>query len=661
MNTLMKKPPSHSRGFLRHTVVPSLVLLLAGFAQAGDFAGKWSVTWTDHPGNPVNLQSTGPRAYMPYVLHDVSWPAESRYRVWYDTASIAGIGYSTSADGLTWSAGVDVTGLNDAAASATGLEFAGRPVVLYNAGWAKPFRLYYYGRTDTAPHKVWVAESTDGVAFSNNQIALDPEAEGSRLGTFPDGHAVAHLPGRNLTPEDPEGARPFLMYFRSKDGQGIAYAESKDGYTFTEIPDNPDTEEVVEGLVEIVGLPEGVTVLPAHPTQVLQLAQNDLRMFAFEQNTANKYLVSANAMRWTMVEDPMAAIGAVGEDGAWNDQRNYYASAAHVGRGRLFLLRGGRDNASGVYASGAATGQSAFHAANPQGQWQVFSPFNNWETEGWTTFTSTGNEPDGTVTAILQNTDGTTSVRDRKDSGNFYLRHDASLVVPFTYEFRARIDDLEGTGADAEFPKFMVGAFQTDPDQPGGEAWQPAFARQRFGRWTLNDASVETAIHDFDYSGFQTFTVVCRFDESARARLALNPNDGAANVALCVFEVYLNRDFSAPKAVYFNTGFAGWDTVDYDGAIDIGFPGPTFGQVTVDWVRWGNGVILDPIAPDAPVTGPTLTLTREGAALKLQWAPAGGTLQSGTAPTGPWVDDASVTNGGTLTPGTGNQFFRVRL
>lgn len=644
------------------TVSTGCLLAFAGSssASAGDFAGKWAITWTDHAGNPVDLKSPGARAYMPYVLYSTDWPAESRYRVWYDSASIAGLAYAFSADGLTWSTGVALTGIQDAAASSTGGEFAGRPVVLYNKAWSKPFRIYYYGRTDTTAHKIWVAESSDGIAFTGNQVALDPAVEGSRLGTFPDGHAVVYLPGRNVTPEDADAARPFLMYFRSRDGQGIAMAESKDGFAFTEILDNPDTAEVVEGMIQVSGIPDGGSVLPAHPTQVLQVAQNDLRMFAFEQNTALKYLVSANGVQWTLVEDPITNIGSVGGAGAWNDQRNYYASVAYLGGGRFYMLRGGRNNASGVYASGAAFGTSAFYTANDLGRWQMFSPMNNWQAEGWTPFTSTGNEPDGTVVAVIQNADGTTSIRDRKESGNFYLRHDASWVVPFTYEFRARIDDIAGTGADAEFPKFTVAAFQTDPDQPGGEAWQPAFASQRFGRWALNDGSVETAIQNFDFSGFQTFTVVCRFDESARARLALNPANAAANVALCVYEVYLNRDFSAPKVVYFNTGFMGWNTVDYDGALDIGFPGPTSGQVTVDWVRWGNGVILDPVAPDAPVTSPKLNLTRQGAGLRIEWSPSGGTLQAAPTAIGQWTDETNVANGATVTPAPGTRFFRVR-
>jgi hypothetical protein len=570
--------------------------------------------------------------------------------------SIAGLAYSYSSNGVTWSQGVLLTGINTVEDSSTGLEFAGRPVLLHNPEWTHPYRLYYYGRTDAAAHSLWVAESTNGIAFENNQLALDPSVEGSRLGTFPDGHAVVHLPGRNPVPEDPDAERPFILYYRSNDGQGIAYASSRDGYTFTEIADNPDTPDFIEGLLQISDIDGNPLTLPAHPTQVLQLAQNDLRMWAFEQNTSIKYLVSADAVRWRLIEDPVAGIGGLGPEGSWNDQRNYYASAAYLGEGQFFLLRGGRDNASGLYRTGAAFASSDFYRTNDFGVWSLYSPLDDYEDEGWVPFTTTGNEPDGDLVGIFQNPDGTVAVRDRLESGNFYMRRDAAWVVPFTFEFRARLDDAIGTGADEEFPKFTAAAFQTDPDQTGGEAWQPAFALTRFGGWNLpTDPAAEA-----DLSQFQTFTVVARFDESARALLADNPGDGAANINLCVFDVYLNRDFSAPKASFHNTGFFGWDTVDYDGALDLGFPGPSAGQVTVDWVRWGNGVLLDPSDPGEVTDRPQLTVTRSGTSIAIAWSGDTGTLESATTLVGPW-ESVGTTNPATVPMESGNRFFRVRL
>ena len=106
----------------------------------GQTEPKWQINWTDHNANPVDLKSPGSRAYMPYVLYRTNWPAESRFQIWYDSASIAGIAHSTSADGITWSTGAPVTGIN-----ADGSSPAGRAVVLYEPAWANPYRLYYYG------------------------------------------------------------------------------------------------------------------------------------------------------------------------------------------------------------------------------------------------------------------------------------------------------------------------------------------------------------------------------------------------------------------------------------------------------------------------------------------------------------------------------------
>jgi hypothetical protein len=179
----------------------------------------------------------------------------------------------------------------------------------------------------------------------------------------------------------------------------------------------------------------------------------------------------------------------------------------------------------------------------------------------------------------------------------------------------------------------------------------------RFGRWDLLNESIPEGIGDVDNSQYQTFTVVARFDESARAQLAVNPSDGAANVALCVFEVYLNRNFSAPAMRFNNTGFFGWDTIDADGALDIGFPGPSAGQVTVDWVRWGNGVILDSRDPGATET-PTLSLQSTGTGVRISWAH--GTLESASQIAGPWGTADVGSSPANVPVDQAQRFFRVR-
>lgn len=631
---------------------------ISGSARAQEpLAAKFVLSWTDHTNNPVDLRSPGPRAYMPYVLHHASWPAESRYRVWYDTASNAGLAYGSSSDGITWSTGRVLTGINDASVSTTGTEYAGRPVVLFNPAWAKPYRLYYYGRTDTSRHKIWVAESSDGVGFENNQVALDPEVEGSRLGTFPDGHAVVYLPGRKEDPNDPEAARPFVMYFQSRDGQGIAFAESKDGYVFEEPVDNPETE-AVEGMIHITGLPEGVTTYPAQPVQVLALAQNDFRMMAFTGNTSLKYLASADGFNWVVAEDPIAEVGSIGAEGSWNDQRNYHASFAYLGGGRFFHMRSGRDNATGLYRTGVAWAQSAFYRDNDLGAWAMYSPFTDYQAEGWAPSVDSSNPVDGNETAVIQNPDGTVSVRDRKPSGNFYLAKEASWSVPFTVEFRSRFDVGETTGSGTdEVPKYTFSAYMQDAFHPGPESWQPAFGSDRLGRWTLGDDSVPGSVFSLDGTQFHTYTVVCRFDESARSQVVAGDTSNNALSRMSVFDVYVDRDFSGPKARFYGTSFAGFPGVDVDGRLDIGFPGPSSGQVTVDWVRWGNGIILDPNDPGA-TTPPTLAIAPDPGGIKVTYS--GGILQSAGTLGGAYTDVPGATSGMVIPTGDLQRFYRLR-
>lgn len=541
-----------------------LIVLMAGFTFDISAQEKWDMVWTDHGRNPIRLTGIGERSYMPYILYNRDWPEESRYRIWYDYASINGIAYSYSADGLDWASGVEVTGLNTEGSSSQG-----RPVVLYNPEWSLPYRLYYYGN----PGDQWqvrVAESADGIAFENDQIAL----VGGGLGTFPDGHAVAYFPGRE---------EPFWMYYMG--GDGILYASSTDGYFFQEW-----------GYINNITDP----FFSAQPTQVFQMAQNDYRMFAFDNNTRIQYLVSANGYDWELWENPIAGVGELGAAGSWNDQRNYYASIAYLGDGRFIMARGGRDNAGGLYRTGIAFGQSAFYENNDLNDWQYVSLFDDYRAENWTSYGSNaGANEDGAQTYVRQNPDGTVTVADLRDSGNFYIVHDANWVVPFTVEARLRVDSAVGVDADAQYPKATIACIMNDPFHLGGETWQPAFAQTRVGAWNLaSDPSAEV-----DNTQFQTYTVVCRFDEAARDALILDANDANANLLLCVYEVYLNRDFSAPKVVFHNTGWYGWEDVGPYGRVDLGFPGPSSGELTVDWIRWGNGEIFDANDPDAtPLT-----------------------------------------------------------
>lgn len=529
-----------------------LLVVLLSASLPGYSLEKWNITWTDSTKNPLELSGAGDRSYMPYVLYNEQWPAESRYRIWFDYASIAGIGYAYSADGETWSTPVKTTGLN-----AEGSECAGRPVLLYNTAWGKPFRIYYYGNPGDG-WQVRVAESADGIAFSNDQIAIS--TNGSELGTYPDGHAVVYIPGR---------LEPFLMYYRSANNY-IMLATSIDGFNFLDLAPIDGTEAL-------------------HPTCVISLGQNDYRMWAFRDNTAIQYLVSPNGINWFMQEDPVNGVGGLGASGAWNDQRNYYASVVYLGGGKFKMYRGGRNATNSLYRSGVADGYDPQLAAIKGNAWDGFSPLDDYAAEGWEPYTSNAN----TDVLLTQNTGGTVSVKDNNESGNFYMVRDVTWLVPFTVEANLRLDQAGGN--DASGPHGTISLFINDEDNPVGESWQPSFGVDCFGGWNINSDPTAPA----DMTKFNTITIVCRFNEES-LETVLNGN---ASVAAQVgeYDLYLNRDFTKPAVTFHGTNFAGWPEVDIDGRLDIGWPNPSTGTMTVDWVRWGSGVILDPKDPGTDV------------------------------------------------------------
>jgi len=525
------------------------LLMLAMSATAQE---KWSIEWTDRGDvNPLELNEMGDRSYMPYALYNEAWPEESRFRIWFDYASINGIAYAQSVDGITWTNQLKVDGLNT-----EGELIGGRPVVLYEPSWDKPFRIYYYCN----PEDLWqvrVAESVDGINFENDQMAIS--AEDSDLGGYPDGHAVLYMPGQY---------EPFRMFYRS--GSGIMVATSTDGYEFYDF--------------DIVPFPPAM-----QPTCAISIGQNDYRMWAFDSNTENQYLVSSDGFNWEQW-DPINDVGGVGEAGSWNESRNYYASVAYLGKGKFMMWRGGKSDATGNYRSGVAEGFDAQLAQIDMGNWDVTSELNDYVVEGWEPY---GSNEQGVLT---QNADGTVSINDDSDSANFYMVREAAWVVPYTVEANFRIDE-EG-GDDASGPHCTIACFMNDEYHPGGESWQPSFAQDRLGGWNLNG---DDPVFDQDMTQFNTITVVCRFNEESRSDTLIDPGNTAALNLQCEYDVYVNRDFSQPAVTFHGTGWAGWPEVDRDGRVDFGWPGGSTGTMTVDWVRWGSGAILDPNGPGTAV------------------------------------------------------------
>jgi hypothetical protein len=80
--------------------------------------------------------------------------------------------------------------------------------------------------------------------------------------------------------------------------------------------------------------------------------------------------------------------------------------------------------------------------------------------------------------------------------------------------------------------------------------------------------------------------------------------------------------------------------------------------MTVDWVRWGNGVILDPRDPGATST-PALSITRAGNGLQISWT-GSGIVQSADELRGPWTNEPGLTSGATITPSANQKFYRLQ-
>jgi hypothetical protein len=656
-------------------------------------SNKWSLHWTN-TANPLNLAGPGGGASKPYVLHNAAWPAASRYRVWYDHGTTnSGLAYSFSADGLNWSAGVALTGLNTAANSVNGSNFAGSAVMLFEPTWAHPFRLYYASQTATAEQQdIWVAESTDGIAFVNNQVALSAALAGGSMDAFPEGHAVLHLPGRNVlsaTAPTPEGTVPFLMYLRGVNYSPLV-ASSVDGYTFA--PDAQPFLNVID--TNQTSLAGGFDV---HPVQVLKVGQNDLRMLVSDAaRTTVRYLVSSDAYKWFVYEEPETSFATTGSAGSWNEVHNSYATMAYVGGGTFYTIRGGQ-SATGVFRAGAALGHSKFYKNNDLGKWAVYSPFDNWEAEGWAAHTTAGGSPtgngntirDGVNVDVIQNA-GMVTIRDFRaaGNGNFNIVRDAELSVPFTFEYRAKFNSggTTATGKDA-LSKFGVYPCLVDELEAGAESWQPAISATRIGNWNLTEeGNPPDSVADMDGTQFRTYTVVCRLDEPSRGTFP-SAYSSAVNPWLCVFEVYTNRNFTAPVVTFRSVGFFGWSApgttpqlqvnkTDSDGQFTIGIPGPSNGEFTIDYLRWGNGVILDPVPPGESLK---VEVTKTASTVQVSW-PGGalhsftntynsnlwvtdyhpGTLQSSTNLSSGWSDEIGATNGASFGLTNAQTFFRLK-
>jgi len=256
--------------------------------------------------------------------------------------------------------------------------------------------------------------------------------------------------------------------------------------------------------------------------------------------------------------------------------------------------------------------------------WDIVSPFDNYEKEGWYIFRAP--RPGSQAT---QNTDGTVTVtRMEADSQTIYLTHDVSWVEPtdpnvekwsFTYEFRVRVDKIGGPNSgdpDVDGDRVSMYPLKIRPDGQkdtfsNGRTWLCSFDQTSIGSRYFLTSNLPVA--EVDFTKFHVLTFVCSLNYPLLAdKLANEPDvnyglgfdgDNYPERALgdhSPWTLYLDRKFEQP--ILTDMPGSGWDSwgppeVDADGIMQIGFQGTTRGQFTVDYFRTGNGVILDPTEP----------------------------------------------------------------
>lgn len=263
----------------------------------------------------------GDRSYMANIIWN---PDLQKYQIWYEQGSIDIVTYAESQDGVTWSNVTLTEGVNMADIQ------VGRGFIVYNAEWQYPYKAYWFGRSGDLGDHVRFTESADGILWINNQPLdmSDATVEGQTISS-PDGHAVLY------NPDFPE--EPYRMYIKTGDLTSIM--QSSDGVNWLWY----DYATIGEGF---------------HITAILQLSENDYRAWGFRvYNVAGiQYLRSTDGILFDLIEDPVNEVGDAGPAGSWNSDRNYHPSVVYDGNGQFKMWRSGKNEATGAYRMGFATG-----------------------------------------------------------------------------------------------------------------------------------------------------------------------------------------------------------------------------------------------------------------------------------------------------------------
>ena len=263
--------------------------------------------------------------------------------------------------------------------------------------------------------------------------------------------------------------------------------------------------------------------------------------------------------------------------------------------------------------------------ANAQ-TWNFSSNLDDYAKEGWYMYSAPriGSE-------FIQNQDGTVTIkRLEANSQTIYLTHDVSWVEPtdpnvekwsFTYELRVRVDKIGMDGTregdpDPDYDRASLYPLKNKPDgtkdtYSNGRTWLCSFDQESIGsRYFATDTLPKAQV---DFTQFHVLTFVCSLDYVKYNDKVTNfpdinfgngfEGDEYPDRALgdhSPWTLYIDRKFDKPAIEDMpGSGWDGWGppAVDADGIMQIGFQGNTRGQITVDYFRTGNGVILDPNEP----------------------------------------------------------------
>ena len=288
-----------------------VALPMAGTVEAN------SITWTEYPDNPVFDGIN--RAYYPRVL-----AIDGTYHMWYTDTDSAGnyqVGYTTSADGISWETADMVTGLT------------GTPnhVVVVNVGTeASPHYRIWYANAAVWPYNVDLfrtAESDDGINWCNDVSIgadlFDGGVAGWWYGSYGPGAVLYNPDGyATINDIDPMGNK-YVMYYDIAtmncipgETESTALAYSADGINWYSYGDKPI----------ILSGPDGAW--DSYYTYVWSVIKDNGEYHAWysggktDSNDGIGYLHSSDGLTWIREPNPVLHVNDAGAP-EWRQKRTY--------------------------------------------------------------------------------------------------------------------------------------------------------------------------------------------------------------------------------------------------------------------------------------------------------------------------------------------------